>query len=652
MVGLPDDLDQFPDVLGSLADPGREVLLVVDDDEFPQASAAADRFRRRVQSRPSAPLLESAASSGSYQETLSGIQVVLASRPMAPAAVQMLLDLAALRRVNPDDIPESIGGRPVYLKTKGNMPGRRAERTLFRSPIRFAELAARYHELSEPSLEVVRGKMSPTRQLLVSLRVPPRPVLLLSPSDAAVVARVPLARHLGAILLFASDDGIRICAQLAPKAVYATPLAAARLPTGPWTLHHIAEDAGEMSASFQTLIAEDHAAFLTSIPTAYPQLLASRELLAEMAPADYLMLVTDSSGERPWAFLAGNYAASLSAPVLLVDGSIPDRDPRLPAAARLLDGRQWRESRGRDLDPENPPPPDLVPLGLDILGSAGSRLVAMAPQYLGFMTSRADFPIELVGDPPLATRYAVGRLAGPDLDSTALLITQAALTEDVARPSRIPAVVADAGLVVPSRPLWGARDEAAAVRATLAGQADVDVEFVQGEGDLFNFLSRVVTAGLVHFAGHGRYDNTEPARSGLVFDSGVLTPTSLLEPLAGKPIIFSNACESGLIDNHLDGSLGDRADTSWTGLAATFLLRGAANYLGSLWPIYDDSSREIAETFYELLCRGTPVGEALRRARECVHAEKDPTWAAFVLFGCPRNRIRPPRSERQLKDED
>ena len=151
----------------------------------------------------------------------------------------------------------------------------------------------------------------------------------------------------------------------------------------------------------------------------------------------------------------------------------------------------------------------------------------------------------------------------------------------------------------------------------------------------------------MHFAGHGVYDDEDPARSGLVFASGVLSSPGLLQSLAGTPIIFSNACHSGVLDAPggagTDARPDARGQSAWTGLAASFLLNGAANYLGSLWPIYDDSSQALAGEFYELLCAGIPVGEALRRARLAIHAAGDPTWAAFVLFGCPRNRVRPYR---------
>lgn len=83
---------------------------------------------------------------------------------------------------------------------------------------------------------------------------------------------------------------------------------------------------------------------------------------------------------------------------------------------------------------------------------------------------------------------------------------------------------------------------------------------------------------------------------------------------------------------------GNRA--GWAGVASSFITDGAMNYLGSLWPIYDESSRRFAEIFYQQLLAGRTVGEALRQARQDAYARKDPIWAAYALFGCPRNRLR------------
>ena len=45
-----------------------------------------------------------------------------------------------------------------------------------------------------------------------------------------------------------------------------------------------------------------------------------------------------------------------------------------------------------------------------------------------------------------------------------------------------------------------------------------------------------------------------------------------------------------------------------------------------MWLVFDDGSRRIAQSFYEWLCAGEPIGEALRQARLDAYERGDPTW--------------------------
>jgi CHAT domain-containing protein len=180
--------------------------------------------------------------------------------------------------------------------------------------------------------------------------------------------------------------------------------------------------------------------------------------------------------------------------------------------------------------------------------------------------------------------------------------------------------------------LPGAQVEAEALERLLRLQPDVESLLVSGPNDRTVFIETALDAHLIHFAGHGHYDVADPSRTGLVFREGSFGARDLAMPLGGMPIVFANACETG--------RLGAGVDQSWSGLAAAFIARGAVNYLGSLWPVFDEGSRRVAELFYEGVCRGETVGEALRQARLDAFARNDLTWAAFVLFGCPRTRLR------------
>lgn len=99
---------------------------------------------------------------------------------------------------------------------------------------------------------------------------------------------------------------------------------------------------------------------------------------------------------------------------------------------------------------------------------------------------------------------------------------------------------------------------------------------------LSRFLREAGEANIVRFAGHW-FDPHRPDECGLIFRDGVLTSASFSAVLDDLPVVFSNACETGLLSpaHGAEGVL-------WTGVAASFLAAGAVNYLGSMWPVLDE----------------------------------------------------------------
>ncbi len=72
----------------------------------------------------------------------------------------------------------------------------------------------------------------------------------------------------------------------------------------------------------------------------------------------------------------------------------------------------------------------------------------------------------------------------------------------------------------------------------------------------------------------------------------------------------------------------------------TFLRNGASAVVGPWWPTSEDADQVFWPTFYELLARRVPLGEAVWRARLSVHSllPHRPDWLAYALFGDPRAR--------------
>src|SRR5215213_9288293 len=186
---------------------------------------------------------------------------------------------------------------------------------------------------------------------------------------------------------------------------------------------------------------------------------------------------------------------------------------------------------------------------------------------------------------------------------------------------------------MPDKIVPEARAEVLAVDAHLARQPHVRTTVIDGPSDLSRFLQETGEANIVHFAGHCRFDPDRPDECGLIFREGVLTSAGFSAVLDGP----SRSLQQRLRDRAAV-TRARRARPALDRVAGSFLAGGAVNDLGSMWPVFDDGSRRIAQVFYEQLCAGEPIGEALRQARLDAYERNDPTWAAYVLFGCPRNR--------------
>jgi CHAT domain-containing protein len=100
---------------------------------------------------------------------------------------------------------------------------------------------------------------------------------------------------------------------------------------------------------------------------------------------------------------------------------------------------------------------------------------------------------------------------------------------------------------------------------------------------------------------------------------------------SASPLVFFNACHSGRLGFTLLG-LG-----SW---GAELIRLGCGAFVGSLWPVRDESAVVFAECFYRSLANGAPIGESVRLAREEVRRRSpgDPTWLAYCCFADPLAR--------------
>ncbi|MBL4849611.1 MAG: CHAT domain-containing protein, partial [Planctomycetes bacterium] len=134
-------------------------------------------------------------------------------------------------------------------------------------------------------------------------------------------------------------------------------------------------------------------------------------------------------------------------------------------------------------------------------------------------------------------------------------------------------------------------------------------------------------AALIHWCGHTRAvgeDNPEPAWE---LSNGLWTTDEVGRlPLAARLVVL-NSC----------GRLGG------VGLPRAFLLAGAQNVIGSLWDVEDAPARAFATAFYEALCLGKTIGNALTDARAALRPLGAIHWLAYQHWGDPSARLFEPR---------
>ncbi|MNU55878.1 CHAT domain protein [compost metagenome] len=145
----------------------------------------------------------------------------------------------------------------------------------------------------------------------------------------------------------------------------------------------------------------------------------------------------------------------------------------------------------------------------------------------------------------------------------------------------------------------------------------------------------------LHFACHGSTDYKQVWNAGLLLNVAGSTNTmqlsvSSVETYANlavdgyRPLIFLNACQSGVTGRTLTGA---------GGLAQAFVQCGAGLFVGTLWSIGDSPALGFASQFYGQLKKGRSVSQALRTAREQAKGDLDTSWLAYTVYGHPYARV-------------
>lgn len=125
-------------------------------------------------------------------------------------------------------------------------------------------------------------------------------------------------------------------------------------------------------------------------------------------------------------------------------------------------------------------------------------------------------------------------------------------------------------------------------------------------------------AALIHWCGHtaGEGPSWELA-------DGSLTPAEVSSLGLSARLVVLNSC-------------GPRGGVAFP---RAFLLGGAQNVIGSLWDVEDRYAREFASAFYEALCLGKTLGNALHDARSALRPAGLIHWLAYQHWGDPSARL-------------
>lgn len=182
------------------------------------------------------------------------------------------------------------------------------------------------------------------------------------------------------------------------------------------------------------------------------------------------------------------------------------------------------------------------------------------------------------------------------------------------------------------------RNEIAAIEKIARGHSHSLQRAAATESGVRAAMAVAAPPRLLHFATHGLVDREDPSLSCIALASetggdGYLYTLEILSMPLDTELVVLSACETGR------GKL-ERGEGS-VGLTRSFLAAGARRVVASLWPVADASTATWMEEFYkQLLQKGRPVDESMRRARAKLWKDKRTAhpyyWAPFVLMGSDR----------------
>lgn len=196
----------------------------------------------------------------------------------------------------------------------------------------------------------------------------------------------------------------------------------------------------------------------------------------------------------------------------------------------------------------------------------------------------------------------------------------------------------------PTGDLKKAYEEGLVVRNELDRAKDrIHLDLRTTDVDLKYTMKNLREYDVLHFAGHAKYDQQDPSKSGLILKDGTLTAEKIttLSGASMPTLVFANACSSGETE---PWRIEPMQENRIYGLANTFLLAGVKHYIGTFWKVQDRLCMDFAKAFYRNIRKNKSIGEALQLARLQSIEKYGQTaliWASYMLYGDPGDELIP-----------
>ncbi len=134
---------------------------------------------------------------------------------------------------------------------------------------------------------------------------------------------------------------------------------------------------------------------------------------------------------------------------------------------------------------------------------------------------------------------------------------------------------------------------------------------------------------VVHVASHGTYNEHDPLLSGVEMSDGLVTVENIMESNLSSSLLVLSGCVTGLAKRQPGDEL--------IGLSRAAAFAGVLSVITSLFDVWDESSCEFFEYFYQALLQGGSKYTAISYSQQMLLRQKKfehPVhWAPFSLLG-------------------